>query len=223
MPDLEQTEEDKILQAELNSLEEEMKKLEMKQKAEKEDLENKSKALKHADKSVGKAVLENSEQKQSEPKHTLSLPDNYLSKKDFRLYGQIGIENQPDKLSFISVMNQIDSGLSKGHKEKEIIEAVIRAIVPSLPLRSYLESVKDSTLNQLKSILRSHYPEKHGAELHQMLATLLQLPGEDPPSFLLRGMEIRQKLILEGSQEDLSNLTYNSEHVQMLFLKSLKK
>ena len=84
MPDLEQTEEDKIAQAEMNSLEEEMKKLEMKQKAEKEDLENKIKALKHADKSVSKAVLENSEQKQSEPKHTLSLPDNCLLKKDFR-------------------------------------------------------------------------------------------------------------------------------------------
>ena len=60
--------------------------------------------------------------------------------------------NQPDKLSFISLINQIDSGLSKGHKEKEIIEAVIRVIVPSLRLRSYLEYVKDLTLNQLKSI-----------------------------------------------------------------------
>ena len=76
MPDLEQTEEDKIAQAELNILKEEIKKLEMKQKAEKEDLENKIKALKHADKSVNKTFLENSEQKQSEPKHTLSLSDN---------------------------------------------------------------------------------------------------------------------------------------------------
>ena len=115
----------------------------MKQKAEKEDLENRIKALKHVDKSVSKTVIENSEQKQSEPKHTLSLPDNCFLRKDFRLYGQTGIANQPDKLSFISLMNQIDSGLSKGHKEKEIIEAVIRAIVPSRPLRSYLESVKD--------------------------------------------------------------------------------
>ena len=102
LPDLEQTEKDKIAQAELNSLKEEMKKLEMKQKAEKEDLENKIKALKHADKSVSKTVLENSEQKQSEPNHTLSLPDNFLLRKDFRLYGQIGIANQPDKLSSVS-------------------------------------------------------------------------------------------------------------------------
>ena len=79
-----------------------MKKLEMKQKAEKEDLENKIKALKHADKSVSKAVLENSNKKQSEPKHTLSLPDNCFVKKDFRLYGQIGIASQ----SFISLINQ---------------------------------------------------------------------------------------------------------------------
>ena len=66
LPDLEQTEEDKIAQAELNSLQEEMKKLEMKQKTEKEDLENKLKALKHTDKSVSKTLLENSEQKQLE-------------------------------------------------------------------------------------------------------------------------------------------------------------
>ena len=55
-----------------------MKKLEMKQKAEKEYLENKIKALKHADESFSKAVLEKSEQKQSGPKRTLSLPDNSL-------------------------------------------------------------------------------------------------------------------------------------------------
>ena len=116
MQDLELTEEDKIAQVELNSLKEEMKKLEMKQKTEKEDLENKIKALKHVDKSVSKTVLENSERKQSEPKHTLSLEDNCFLRKDFRLYGQTGIANQPDKLSFISHMNQIDSGLSKGHK-----------------------------------------------------------------------------------------------------------
>ena len=73
LPDVKQTEEDKTAQAELNSLKEEMNKLEMKQKAEKEDLENKIKALKHADKSVGKSALENSEKKQSEPKQTLSL------------------------------------------------------------------------------------------------------------------------------------------------------
>ena len=91
-------------------------------------------------------------------------------------------------------MNQIDSGLSKGHKEKEIVEAVISAIVPSLPLRSYLESVKDLTLNQLESILRSHYREKQGAELYQILATLSQLPGEDPRSFLLRGDEHQAKV-----------------------------
>ena len=56
----------------------------MKQKTEKEDLENKIKALKHAEKSVSISVLENSEQKQSEPNHTLSLPDKCLLKKDFR-------------------------------------------------------------------------------------------------------------------------------------------
>ena len=83
LQDLELTEEDKIAQVELNSLKEEMKKLEMKQKTEKEDLENKIKALKHVDKSVSKTVLENSERKQSEPKHTLSLADNCFFEERF--------------------------------------------------------------------------------------------------------------------------------------------
>ena len=68
--------------------------------------------------------------------------------------------------------------------------------------------------------MRSHYQEKQGAELYQTLATLSQLPGEDPRSFLLKGMNIRKKLTLQGLQEDPYNLTYNPEHVQMLLLKS---
>ena len=94
LPHLEQTEEDKTAHAELNSLKGEIKTLEMKQKAEKEDLENKIKALKHADKSVSKSVLENSEQRKSEPKHTLSLPDNCLLKKDFRLDGRLALHSK---------------------------------------------------------------------------------------------------------------------------------
>ena len=38
--------------------------------------------------------------------------------------------------------------------------------------------------------------------MYQMLVTPSQLPGENPRSFLFRGMNIRQKLILQGSQED---------------------
>ena len=57
--------------------------------------------------------------------------------------------------------------------------------------------------------------------MYQLLDNLSQLPGENPCSFLNRGMNIRQNLILQGSHEDPYNLMYNQEHVSVLFLKSL--
>lgn len=43
---------------------------------------------------------------------------------EFRIIGQIGEAGQKDKLSYTSLINQIEAGQRKGHGEAEIIEAV---------------------------------------------------------------------------------------------------
>ena len=48
-------------------------------------------------------------------------------RRDFKIMGVIGGEEQKDRLSFVSLIRQIDAGLEKGYKEREIIDAVIRA------------------------------------------------------------------------------------------------
>ena len=63
-------------------------------------------------------------------------------RRDFKIMGVIGGEEQKDRLSFVSLIRQIDAGRKKGYKGREIIDAVIRAISPSLKLRSYLETKK---------------------------------------------------------------------------------
>ena len=63
-------------------------------------------------------------------------------RRDFKIMGVIGGEEQKDRLSFVSLIRQIDAGREKGYKGREIIDAVIRAISPSLKLRSYLETKK---------------------------------------------------------------------------------
>ena len=60
-------------------------------------------------------------------------------RKDYKISGQIGEPGQKDRLTFSSLALQIENGLSKGYPESEIVDAVIRAIVPGLQLRSYLE------------------------------------------------------------------------------------
>ena len=57
--------------------------------------------------------------------------------------GVIGGEEQKDRLSFVSLIRQIDAGMDKGYKVHEIIDAVIRAISPSLKLTLYLKTMKE--------------------------------------------------------------------------------
>lgn len=69
----------------------------------------------------------------------LAPPDSSMWRKDFKIAGQIGEPGQKDKLTFSSLARQIESGLSRGYPEHDIIDAVIRTITQGLQLRSYLE------------------------------------------------------------------------------------
>ena len=77
---------------------------------------------------------------------------NSLLRREFRIKGQIGEPEQSDTLSFVSLIKQIDSGMVKGYEEHEIIYGVIQAIMPSMKLRSYLETLKGMTLPHLRNI-----------------------------------------------------------------------
>ena len=101
-------------------------------------------------------------------------------RRDFKIMGVIGGEEQKDRLSFVSLMRQIDAQLEKGYKEREVIDAIIRAISPLLKLRSYLETMKEVTLSKLRQMLRAHYKQKSGTELFQELTTMYQSPREIP-------------------------------------------
>ena len=137
-------------------------------------------------------------------------------RRDFKIMGVIGGEEQKDRLSFVSLIRQIDAGREKGYKEREIIDVVIRAISPSLKLRSYLETMKVLTLAKLRQMLRTHYKQKSGTELYQELTTMCQSPKETPQDFLIRALELRQ--ILFASQAEGGTIKYESSLVHPLFL-----
>lgn len=138
-------------------------------------------------------------------------------RKDYKISGQIGEPGQKDRLTFSSLARQIENGLSKGYPELEIVDAVIRAIVPGLQLRSYLEGKHDLSLPTLRRILRSHYQEMSATELYKQLTTEVQSNRETPQNFLIRAMDLRQK-ILFASQEAESSLKYDPALVQSMFM-----
>ena len=142
-------------------------------------------------------------------------------KRDFKIHGVIAGDNFKDGLSFVSLSRQIDAGLKAGYKENEIIDAVIRAVSPSLQLRSYLEMIQDLTLTHLRLIMKAHFKQKSGTELYQELSNLRQETSETPQDFLVRAMSLRQQIMFVSSVSD-SPIKYEPSLVQSLFLHLLE-
>lgn len=68
----------------------------------------------------------------------LTLPQP-MYRKELCISGQIGDANHKDKLTLSSLNHPIETAKSKGYSEMEIVEAVLKAMHPSLKLRSNLK------------------------------------------------------------------------------------
>jgi hypothetical protein len=102
-----------------------------------------------------------------------------IFRREFKIQGQIGEPGQKDRLTYQSLISQIETGLKKGYTEPEVVTAVIRSIQAGLQLRSYLEGLSGLTLPKLRKMLRFHFQEKSATELYQLLANISQSPKED--------------------------------------------
>ena len=144
-------------------------------------------------------------------------------RRQFKINGQIGEPEQKDKISFSSLVRQIQTGLAQGYAESEIVDGVIRSITPGLVLRSCLENYKDLTLDRLKKILRSHYGAKNTSELYSALASICQCPKESPQAFLMNALDLRQQIMFAcGEEDDNTSLKYDAGHIQQLFLRTVE-
>ena len=141
-------------------------------------------------------------------------------KRDFKVSGQIGDVSRKDGLSFSSLVHQIENGLLKNdYTEDEIKEVVIKAINQALSLRSYLEGKADLTRPKLRRIMRSYYQERTATELYHQLNSTVQQPKEKPQEFLIRLLDLKQK-VLFASQGTDSELKYDPTLVHGMFVNS---
>ncbi|XP_033124877.1 uncharacterized protein LOC117123136 [Anneissia japonica] len=96
---------------------------------------------------------------------TQSLPSSLeMFKRELKIKGQIGSPGQTDKLSYLSVMRQIEDGLTRGYNRSAILNSVTMAVTSGTPLRGYLESRPEMSLVQLRQVLRSHFKEGDGLD-----------------------------------------------------------
>ena len=138
--------------------------------------------------------------------------------KDFKISGQIDCKTG---ISYTSLIRQMELGLKKGHSEADVIDGVIRAVIPTSSLRSYLDGRQDLSLPTLRGILRGHYAEKNSTELYSELASAAQDAKETSSEFLMRSMDLRNK-ILFASQESSDELKYSPDLVHKLFARTVQ-
>ena len=141
--------------------------------------------------------------------------------KDFKIKGFIVEVGQRDKLSYISLLKQIEEEIEKGCSNKEIVNAVLRAITPGLYLRNVLETTEDLTLGRLMKFLQSHFVERNTTDLCQHLSSITQGSQESSTQFVYCAMSLRQKLIV-ASYSPAAEIKYDKSLVQRLFLKALE-
>ena len=185
--------------------------------------------LESKQKLVEEKLAEIKKEKSADPvkgEGTINFPvkgvEQSIFRRDFKILGVVGDLGQKDKLGYQALISQIEAGLAKGYAEKEVVSAVVRAVQPGLQLRSYLENMTELTLPRLRKILRFHFHEKNATELYQLLTNITQQPNEDPQSFLMRALTIRQKII-SPSKESGSGIKYDASSVQSLFLHALER
>ena len=150
---------------------------------------------------------------------------NVFRFRDFKVHGVIS--DGKDRISYTNLSKQIESVLSKGYEENEIVDAIINAVSPNLHLRSYLESIRNLSLSEVRQILRSHYREKSATEAYQELTNMVQEPSEfslayfSSLDFLMRALKLRQHILL-ASQESDSKIRYDQSLLQNVFLNALE-
>ena len=140
-------------------------------------------------------------------------------KRDFKISGVIA-DGTPKALNYINLCSQINDGKKKGYSEIEIVAAIKKSISPGTGLRTYVDSQYEMTLDEILQFLRSFLREKSPTELFTDLNQLCQGSSEDPASFLLRALEVRQKVLTASQTKGV--IKYEKELVQRMFLHAVK-
>ena len=115
--------------------------------------------------------------------------------KEFRVKGSIGEAGQKEKLTYVSLMHQINEAKAAGYDQDDIVNGIITAMTPSLTFRNVQETTTDLNLDRLLRFLEIHFEEKSTTDLWIKLPSMAQSPEESSYSFLLRCIELREKIL----------------------------
>ena len=119
-----------------------------------------------------------------------------MLRKKLKIKGQIGEAHQRNKLTCVSLIHQIHEAQEAGYDESEIVNSAIRVMSTSLTLRNVLESTSNLSLQRLLQFLKSHFEETSVTDMCGKFTSMIQLPEESEYSYVMKCIEVRQKVLL---------------------------
>ena len=93
--------------------------------------------------------------------------------KELKIKGKISDTHPRHKLTYVSLIHQINEAQKAGHDQSEMVNSVIRAMSPSLTLRNGLETTSNPSLQHLFQSLEFHFEEKSATVLRGKLISVI--------------------------------------------------
>ena len=131
------------------------------------------------------------------------LKKTNLLRKEFRVKRSIGEAGQKEKFTYVSLMHQINEVKAARYDKDEIVNGIIRAMVLSLTLRNVVETTTDLNLERLLCFLEAHFEEKTTTDLWSKVTSMIQSPDESSYSFVLRCIELREKILIGSTKSGI--------------------
>jgi len=157
------------------------------------------------------------------PKQESSSYPSSLYKLPLKIVGMIGDvkdgKGGKNNLNYINLCSQINDARQSGYKDGEIARAVKKAVAPSSHLRTYFDTDAAITLEKMLAMIRDYFREKTANELFTELGSLGQTQQENPTDFLIRGFQLRQKVLAASKVE---GGMYDERLVQSTFCRAVR-
>ena len=134
--------------------------------------------------------------------------------KDFKINGTVGDPGEKGKLTYGSLLHQVNSGVARNFDETEIIDAVIRAITPGNATRIYLEGRRDLTVNKMMRKMKNHFGEGDVSTVYKQMTNATQAQKQTPHQFITSMFAMRDRVLELAQLKTNTKKQYREKLVQ---------
>lgn len=140
-------------------------------------------------------------------------------KQPFKIIGVVGDNKEKNQINYTNLLSQVNDGKAAGYKITEITSAVKKSVAPGSHLRTYLDTKSSLDLTTMLEMIRSFFRERTSDEMFTELGNLRQTEMESPTDFLIRALQLREKVIAASKCEGGN---YTDQLVYSTFARSVR-